>query len=634
MERPKQLFTQYIILLLWAAITILIQTYSAENGVFILQSYFEDVNGKYTIDSVQKMKFEGFERSLSKSYTSSVYWIKIDIKDQVEKKEALIFKVSPVFLDNVQIYELRRDKKQLGFCQLGDRFPMSTPCRRPDVVSGITLHPATTTLYLRVKTTSIMLVQSEILPLSLAQRSENFFHLFFGIDFGLLLAACFFAAYRLVNDKDALSLNFFCFQIVAILLFALRNGYVGFYLFPNMPLVVDRAFSLFSLFASLFGLLTYRAFLLTFPLNFYLKKILNLFAILFGLNITVYLTGFHLEAMRNNIILIIFCWILLLPLIYLVHRKENFISHSMFVLYFFILILFLVELCFMLLPQQGKSVPLWTLHSLSPQSLMSSVFIIILMQKRSIWMSETRRKLELDVALSKHQVMFEREQRQQQHALMAMLTHELKSPLSVIQMAIGSKRVQETYRLSPMSLEHIRKAVHDMNMLIEHCIEVDKLTQESAHRIKSQIILRSFIQQCLSLIEHKERIVVLCTVDPILLVDVHALQVILNNLLDNALKYALGNSQVHLVVYKQKIGEKEGILFIIQNLMIQNEKLDPLKIFEKYYRSSNAQRQRGTGLGLWIVKEFVRYIDGQVQCVIKEQIIEFHLWVPMHEYTR
>lgn len=429
-------------------------------------------------------------------------------------------------------------------------------------------------------------------------------------------------------------MNFFCYQIITISLYSIRHGYIGFYLFPNTPFIVDRAFSLLALLSSVFGLMTYRSFLLTFPVNYYLKRVLNILVGAFSANILLYLAGFHLEAMRNNIVLIILCVILLLPLIYLLHRKEQIVSHSMFVLYFWILIVFLVELTLMLLPQHGKSVPLWTLHSLSPQSLMSSVFVIILMQKRSIWINESRRQLKLDIALSQQQVMFEREQRQQQHALMAMLTHELKSPLSVIQMAIGSKRVREANYLAPVSLEHIKKAVQDMTMLIEHCIEVDHLTQEKKQRKKVDVAIRPFIAQCLDILEGKERIVLLCTLNGILSIDKHALQVVLNNLLDNALKYAVTNSLVHFVIYKQKLDEKEGILFVIQNLMVQNEKLDPVQIFEKYYRSSNAQRQRGTGLGLWIVKEFVRHLDGHIQCVIQNEIIAFHLWVPSYEDTR
>ena len=39
---------------------------------------------------------------------------------------------------------------------------------------------------------------------------------------------------------------------------------------------------------------------------------------------------------------------------------------------------------------------------------------------------------------------------------------------------------------------------------------------------------------------------------------------------------------------------------------------DPQKIFSKYYRSPHAQRQPGTGLGLYLVKHLVDLLGGEI----------------------
>ena len=79
------------------------------------------------------------------------------------------------------------------------------------------------------------------------------------------------------------------------------------------------------------------------------------------------------------------------------------------------------------------------------------------------------------------------------------------------------------------------------------------------------------------------------------------LQLAINNLLDNALKYSAKDDVVLLKVFRdskfiklQVIDEGKGVTAAEKD-----------KIFEKYFRG--AQRQtKGTGLGLYITKEIVK----------------------------
>lgn len=100
-------------------------------------------------------------------------------------------------------------------------------------------------------------------------------------------------------------------------------------------------------------------------------------------------------------------------------------------------------------------------------------------------------------------------------------------------------------------------------------------------------------------------------ISPILVkIDRDAMKLAVANLLDNAVKFSQGDSEVR--VFLEKKGD--NILLKIKDAGIGIAKREHSKIFEKFYRSENASRQSatGTGLGLTIVKQIVEDHGGEV----------------------
>lgn len=96
-------------------------------------------------------------------------------------------------------------------------------------------------------------------------------------------------------------------------------------------------------------------------------------------------------------------------------------------------------------------------------------------------------------------------------------------------------------------------------------------------------------------------------------IDPKILNPILNNLLDNAIKYSPPSSVVNLTVscHHQKIK------FQVKDQGIGIPELDQLRLFEPFYRGSNVDNISGTGLGLSIVKTLVDLYRGQITVVSK-----------------
>jgi len=94
-------------------------------------------------------------------------------------------------------------------------------------------------------------------------------------------------------------------------------------------------------------------------------------------------------------------------------------------------------------------------------------------------------------------------------------------------------------------------------------------------------------------------------------VDGEAIEQVLDNLLDNAVKYS-GNSKVvniHIVM------DNGSIITSVQDYGIGIAKEDQVKIFERFYRADNKQIHdiKGSGIGLTLVKEIIEAHGGKTQ---------------------
>jgi signal transduction histidine kinase/tetratricopeptide (TPR) repeat protein len=94
-------------------------------------------------------------------------------------------------------------------------------------------------------------------------------------------------------------------------------------------------------------------------------------------------------------------------------------------------------------------------------------------------------------------------------------------------------------------------------------------------------------------------------------IDKNAMKLVVNNLLDNAVKFSSEDSEIKVTIEKKG----EEILLKIKDDGIGITKNEQLRIFEKFYRGKEASHfsPTGTGLGLTIVKQIVQAHGGEIQ---------------------
>jgi signal transduction histidine kinase len=109
--------------------------------------------------------------------------------------------------------------------------------------------------------------------------------------------------------------------------------------------------------------------------------------------------------------------------------------------------------------------------------------------------------------------------------------------------------------------------------------------------------------------------------------DVQLLKIIIGNLVDNALKY--GEEQSLIEIRVSKSANADQIELIVENRVGKSGFPDVEKIFDKYYRSPKAYEKTGSGLGLYLVKNFVQLISGEIACIARDQSIGFKVNLPL-----
>jgi signal transduction histidine kinase len=196
------------------------------------------------------------------------------------------------------------------------------------------------------------------------------------------------------------------------------------------------------------------------------------------------------------------------------------------------------------------------------------------------------------------------------------VTHELKSPLSSIQLYLET--LNSRYVPPEKQKEFLELMLVDatrLKNLINSILEISALEQKriahnfqifNAEKIIGDLLSETIEQFQLS----KDTIVINGNAPCKCVVDRNALKIVFDNLVDNAIKYS--NNTVQITVNLKCFSKKLLIEFTDSGIGISPK--DQKRIFNKFHRiyNKNIPNVKGTGLGLFWVKEILRHHGGKI----------------------
>ena len=574
-----------------------------------------DPAGVETISTVVKAKSERFtplpSGNLVAGYTRRVHWLRFTLDAPAGE---WILDILPPFLDDLRLYE--PDAERPGVFserQAGLGLPLTAgqiPYRgfafrlvRPD--------DQPRTFYLRLATTG----SSILVPRLWAPAA---FHANATLEASLLLAglAVLLTVMLLALNhwfwlRDPLSPWFLAYVGCLFLNLLGGFGFVAQYLLPNAPLINRYWLGVSALGAIAFGNGFYR---LLFNIDRRHRLLYRLYwvgTLVPLLGIPLVLLGYRTEVISpllNAVILM--NGIGLYLSLRLWWRRE---PGSGFMLSANLLsMLGILETILHLLGyiQAGLS-PLYSLHVASLGTVLA-LYLAIGARYRGL--QEERLRAQDRARRAQAEADQERAAREEQSGLFAMISHEIKTPLTMIDGAVQS--LQALVPPAPevdRRHERIRRAVSRINALVEKTLEYDRIgheTQSLERRVP--LDLGRLTQSVIAGYGLPVSRLTLRLAGPVPVIGTPGLiEVLLANLVDNALKYSPEDTQVSVTLGTTG---PTAILEVRDRGPGIPPSLRPI-LFDRYVRGRNVGDITGAGLGLYLVRRIARWHDGEVECL-------------------
>ena len=201
----------------------------------------------------------------------------------------------------------------------------------------------------------------------------------------------------------------------------------------------------------------------------------------------------------------------------------------------------------------------------------------------------------------------------------SVVSHQLRSPLSNLKWVIGLLLSGRVDKVSGKQLEYfkiLKENSNRMEELVSDLLIVSRIEQGKLSTRTEEVSLKDMVDD---LIRRLDVFIKASNVEmvffaeknlPKLLADVSQIKLIIENLLDNAIRYSKEKGEVKISLKK----ENQYLRFEIKDSGVGIPLEDQKYIFQKFFRSSNALRHKteGSGLGLYIVKSIVDKMGGEI----------------------
>ncbi len=222
------------------------------------------------------------------------------------------------------------------------------------------------------------------------------------------------------------------------------------------------------------------------------------------------------------------------------------------------------------------------------------------------------------ILVSLRDVTQEHLERQSRSDFISHVSHELKSPLSVMKLYTESMQGEdgqdEQFRVDAVNI--IADEVERMTMLINNLLSITQMEMGVMNLERKRVRLHDLLKDAFSSVSRiaKEKHIKfklnvpenLSAVD----IDKDLMRVAINNLLTNAVKYNRDNGEVSLTAEESN----DSLTISVKDTGIGISREDQAKVFEKFFRSDDdeARQRGGQGLGLALASDIIRLHNGNI----------------------
>ncbi|MHA7678896.1 sensor histidine kinase [Cupriavidus sp. PET2-C1] len=605
---------------------LMARAWASDAGPLPLQdpdvSWLRDPGGRLAIAQVAARAdgFQPLRGGLNEGFTHDVVWLKVVLSAAAQGGERWL-EIWPGALDDVRLYQATANgawvERRSGNAPPFDARDGSGG-RDRNLAFRLAQPQLGDVLYLRIRTTGTMAVALRLWHGSALRAASAAANIGYGMHLGFMATAVLFYLAGWLLTRRALYAAFSLLVAVATLRWFAADGLASQFLFPHdatVPLLAAKALvGLQWACASLFVICLL-------PLRERAPRLLRYHQglMLTGLVVALSSSSDHYGTAVSVLYTGVLLGQLLSIPVYLYLWRTGGASGRLVAASLSLYCLIVLPGClgaFGLLPLS----PITTQNvRLLDLALMLALHLTIVVRVREAENERKRERQQAREAMASS--LRERRAFEEQSRLLAMMTHEVRTPVAVIDAAayslrllddIGGDRAQRESRYQSIQL-----AVRRLKLLMELAEARERLVPGEQQLDSAPFGFAELSRDVLASLEPQAAARVSLEAGaglPQLDGDVRLLHFALLNLLDNALKYAYPASRILIDI---AAGMREGVRGVAWRIRDQGPGVPLGKedvIFEKFHRLGEIADQPGLGLGLPLARKIMELHGGTLRC--------------------
>ncbi|MBS6194144.1 MAG: HAMP domain-containing histidine kinase [Clostridiales bacterium] len=214
--------------------------------------------------------------------------------------------------------------------------------------------------------------------------------------------------------------------------------------------------------------------------------------------------------------------------------------------------------------------------------------------------------------------------------LITNVSHDLKTPLTSMVGYTDLLKQEELGEEAKDYVEIISMKQEQLKNMIQDLFELSKATSGADQLVMETLNMRKLLEQTMGdmadRIESSDRTIrTRFPEEPLLFIgDNGKMYRVVQNLLENALKYSLADTRIYLSAEKQ--GGK--VQMEMKNIAAYEMDFQPDEIMERFVRGDTSRTTEGHGLGLAIASSFVRNMGGTLEIDIDGDLFKVTMQFP------
>lgn len=619
-----------------ATVPVMLTTSTPRVDLAGSMAWLKDESGTLSLDEVrQRGQFTPLPSDLSAGYTSAAVWLRFDLAPTATASHEWVLALSNALLDDVRLYTPRGDGSHAEH-RSGEDVPRrqwEVDYRAPSFAMQLSAGQ-TQRFYMRIWarnaiSTQVLLWQ---VPAFAAQtRNEAFSDgIYYGI-FGLILVFHVFFAYW---TRERLALWYVPYVAINFVAAALSAGYI-----QRLTGLSSAASDMLLGLTLCMVLGVSNTFtLLQIELNALMPRFTRYFLrvgwILCAATSVAVLTGHYAVGVGAAQVVALVCMAILLPIgVYLAwrgHKPARFFLLAFGIFYAAVVLRFLrnlgvlppmfiteygvpisalLHMIIMSLGITGNYNRMKAAHLAAQAALNQSLEVQVAQRTAELSDEITRRQdSELEV---RRALEVELQAGLAQHNFVAMVSHEFRTPLAIINTVTQqlARQLDAPQEKSLQRCANIRDATQRMTDMMDEFLSADRV--RSALELNPEPFDPLQLMNALVVEWGSERLELLREKLPASICgDVALLRVAVRNLISNAVRSSQSNARI-LVTARGTQDNGIEISVTDQGEGIPEDEMP--KLFQKYFRGRASQGQPGAGLGLYLVESIAVLHGGSVR---------------------